>query len=155
MEESSEIMVDAPEDTKAPEDVEEESFPDHSDPVLLNEEPEHNDNKKVGQESTERNEGTRHTIKQTKPYPYKGDPKRQKEDPTDFLEIFGKLEINLLFLDTLKLPPFSKFIKDFIAGKAKADGKIVIRESVSAVIQMRLPSNTTDPGMFILPHSHW
>ncbi|XP_042005823.1 uncharacterized protein LOC121754550 [Salvia splendens] len=68
------------------------------------------------------------------------------------MEIFGKLEINLPFLQALKLPPFSRFIKDFIAGKGKADGKIVIGESVSAVIQKkRLPRKRTDPGKFTLP----
>ncbi|XP_042051488.1 uncharacterized protein LOC121796770 [Salvia splendens] len=97
-------------------------------------------------------EGTSNAVKRLKPYLYKGEPKRQKEDPTDFMEIFGKLEINLPFLQALKLPPFSRFIKDFIAEKAKADGKIVIGESVSAVIQKkRLPSKRTNPGMFTLP----
>ncbi|KAL1563535.1 hypothetical protein AAHA92_05990 [Salvia divinorum] len=68
------------------------------------------------------------------------------------MEIFGKLEINLLFLQALKLPLFSRFIKEFIAGKAQSDGKIVIGENVSAVIQKReLPSKRTDPGMFTLP----
>ncbi|XP_042051467.1 uncharacterized protein LOC121796745 [Salvia splendens] len=97
-------------------------------------------------------EGTSNAVKRLKPYPYRGEPKRQKEDPTDFMEIFGKLEINLPFLQTLRLPPFSRFIKDFIAGKAKVDGKIVIGENVSAVIQKkRLPSKRTDLGMFTLP----
>ncbi|KAL1531313.1 hypothetical protein AAHA92_34004 [Salvia divinorum] len=46
----------------------------------------------------------------------------------------------------LKLPPFSRFIKEFIAGKAKTDGKIVIGENISAVIQKRkLPSKRADP----------
>ncbi|XP_042012156.1 uncharacterized protein LOC121760578 [Salvia splendens] len=68
------------------------------------------------------------------------------------MEIFGKLEINLPFLQALKLPSFSRFIKDFIAGKANADGKIVIGESVSAMIKKkRLPFKRTDPGMFTLP----
>ncbi|XP_042012082.1 uncharacterized protein LOC121760489 [Salvia splendens] len=48
----------------------------------------------------------------------------------------------------LKLPLFSKFIKEFIAVKTNSDGKIVIGESVSAVIQKRrLPSKRTDPGV--------
>ncbi|KAL1533295.1 hypothetical protein AAHA92_33198 [Salvia divinorum] len=68
------------------------------------------------------------------------------------MEVFGKLEINFPFLQALKLPPFSRFIKDFIAGKAKADGKIIIGENVSSVIQQkRLPLKRTDPGMFTLP----
>ncbi|XP_042051434.1 uncharacterized protein LOC121796707 [Salvia splendens] len=101
-------------------------------------------------------EGTNNAVKRLKPYLYRGEAKRQKEDPTDFMEIFGKLEINLPFLQALKLHPFSRFIKDFIAGKAKPDGKIVIGESVFAVIQKRmLPSKRTDPGMFTLPIIIW
>ncbi|KAL1567179.1 hypothetical protein AAHA92_02687 [Salvia divinorum] len=76
-------------------------------------------------------------VQQTKPFPYRGEAKKKKEDPVDFMEIFGKLEINLPFLQALKLFPFSRFIKEFIAGKAKTDGKIMIGENVSAVIQKR------------------
>ncbi|XP_042011420.1 uncharacterized protein LOC121759874 [Salvia splendens] len=73
-----------------------------------------------------------------KPYPYKREPKRQKKDPTDFMEIFAKLEVNLSFLQALKLPSFSRFIKDFLAGKAKADGKIVIGEIYKRLTGVRL-----------------
>ena len=70
------------------------------------------------------------------------------------MEIFGKLEINLPFLQALKFPTFSKFIKEFIAGKTKPNGKIVIGENVSAVIQKRrMPSKCTGPGMFTIPIS--
>ncbi|XP_042062279.1 uncharacterized protein LOC121806312 [Salvia splendens] len=49
-----------------------------------------------------------------------------------------------------QLPVFSKFIKEFIAGKTKPSGKIVIGETVSAVIQKRrMPSKRTDPGVSI------
>ena len=50
------------------------------------------------------------------------------------MEIFSKLEINLPFLQALRMPAFSKFIKEFIAGKTKPDRKIVIGENVSVVI---------------------
>ncbi|XP_042012053.1 uncharacterized protein LOC121760458 [Salvia splendens] len=92
--------------------------------------------------------------KQVKPFPYRGELKKKKEDPADFKEIFGKLEINLLFLQALKLPIFSKFIKEFITGKTKPSGKIVIGETVSAVIQKRrMLSKRNDPSMFTLPIS--
>ncbi|XP_042027257.1 uncharacterized protein LOC121774448 [Salvia splendens] len=94
------------------------------------------------------------TVKQVKPFPYRGEAKKKKDDPVDFMEIFGKLEINLPFLQALKLPIFSKFIKDFIAGKTKPNGKIMIEETVLAVIhKRRMPSKRTDPGMFTLPIS--
>ncbi|XP_042056325.1 uncharacterized protein LOC121800902 [Salvia splendens] len=56
--------------------------------------------------------------------------------------------------EALKLPLFSKFIKEFIARKTKFNGKIVIGENVSAMIQKRrMPLKRTDPGMFTLPIS--
>ncbi|XP_047949020.1 uncharacterized protein LOC125194847 [Salvia hispanica] len=80
--------------------------------------------------------------------------KKKKDDTEDFMEIFGKLEINLPFLQALNLPTFSKLIKEFIAGKTKLDGKIVIGENVSVRIQKRrMPSKCTNPGMFTLPIS--
>ncbi|XP_041992576.1 uncharacterized protein LOC121743326 [Salvia splendens] len=56
-----------------------------------------------------------------------------------------KLDINIPFLQALNFPIFSKFIKEFIAGKTK-----LIGETVSAVIQKRrMPSKRTDPGASI------
>ena len=75
--------------------------------------------------------------KAIKPFPHRGEAKKKKDDLMDFMEIFERLEINLPFLQALKLSTFSKFIKEFIAGKTKPEGKIVIGENVSAVIQKR------------------
>ncbi|XP_042032291.1 uncharacterized protein LOC121778996 [Salvia splendens] len=70
------------------------------------------------------------------------------------MEFFEKVEINLPFLQALRLPIFSKFIKEFITGKTKPSCKIVSRETVSAMIQKRrMPSKRTDPGMLTLPIS--
>lgn len=44
----------------------------------------------------------------------------------DYLSILGKLDFTIPFLQAIKLPPLGKFIKEFIAGKAKEDGKIVV-----------------------------
>ncbi|XP_047949418.1 uncharacterized protein LOC125195288 [Salvia hispanica] len=104
--------------------------------------------KEIGESSVG---GPAGTLKRMKPFPHRGEAKKKKDETEDFMEIFGKLEINLPFLQALKLPTFSKFIKEFIAGKTKPDGKIVIGENVSAVIQkMRMASKCTDPGMFTL-----
>ncbi|XP_042032331.1 uncharacterized protein LOC121779048 [Salvia splendens] len=69
---------------------------------------------------------------QVKPFPYRGEVKKKKDDLVDFMEIF------------------SKFIKEFITGKTKPNGKIVIGETVSVVIQKRrMSSKRTDPGASI------
>ena len=84
------------------------------------------------------------------PFPGRFAQKARKEDPMDFMAIFSKLEVSIPFMEALKLPSVSKFIKDCIYGKSKADGKIVVGENVSAVIQNHLPSKCKDPGMFSL-----
>ncbi|XP_057811443.1 uncharacterized protein LOC131025664 [Salvia miltiorrhiza] len=79
------------------------------------------------------------------PFPRRLAKKKPEEDLIDFMKIFGKLEINLPFLQTLKLPQLSKFLKDFIVGMSKKSGKIVMSENVSAVIRKELPPKCKDP----------
>ncbi|KAL1568768.1 hypothetical protein AAHA92_00340 [Salvia divinorum] len=113
------------------------SLPPMADPFFLDQEPEEEEEQqeKKTHRGTSGETPSGSEVKQAKPYPGRRETRRKKEDPIDFMEIFG-----------------NRFIKDFIAGKAKADGKIVIGESVSTVIQRRrLPSKRTDPGMFTLP----
>ncbi|XP_057792346.1 uncharacterized protein LOC131009139 [Salvia miltiorrhiza] len=85
------------------------------------------------------------------PFPGRLARKKPEEELIDFVKIFGKLEVNLPFLQALKIPPFGKFVKDFIAGKSKATGKIVMGENVSAALKKELPAKCKDPGMFSLP----
>ncbi|KAL1555061.1 hypothetical protein AAHA92_15545 [Salvia divinorum] len=115
-------------------------LPPMADPFFLDQEPEvASEGRKEKEEEKEEvtPESSNRGVPQTKPFPYRGAAKKKREDPVDFMEFFGKLEINLPFLQALKLPPFSRFIKEFIAGKAQSDGKIVIGENVSAVIQKK------------------
>ncbi|KAL1540717.1 hypothetical protein AAHA92_25029 [Salvia divinorum] len=128
-------------------------LPPMADPFFLDQEPEvvSEERKEKEEEDEVPPENLNRGVPQTKPFPYRGGAKKKREDPVDFMEIFGKLEINLPFLQALKLPPFSRFIKEFIAGNAQSDGKIVIGENVSAIIQKKkLPSKRTDPGVFTL-----
>ncbi|XP_042032387.1 uncharacterized protein LOC121779111 [Salvia splendens] len=108
-------------------------LPQMAEPLFLESE----DEEIVVEKSEEMKEATKEVpidpIKLAKPFPYRVEAKKKREDPVDFMEIFEKLEINLPFLQALKLPPFSRFIKDFIARKAKADGKIVIDENGASI----------------------
>ncbi|XP_042067277.1 uncharacterized protein LOC121810581 [Salvia splendens] len=68
--------------------------------------------------------------------------------------MFKDVEIKVPLLTALKMPPISKFIKDYLAGKVNEDGRMIADENISAVIQRSdLPSKKTDPGMFTLPIS--
>ncbi|KAL1568702.1 hypothetical protein AAHA92_00283 [Salvia divinorum] len=115
-------------------------LPPMTNPFFLDQEPEERSERRKDNEEEEEEvppESSNKEVLQTKPFPYRGGAKKKREDPVDFMEIFGKLEINLPFLQALKLPPFSRFIKEFIAGNTQSNGKIVIGENVSAVIQKR------------------
>ncbi|XP_042019209.1 uncharacterized protein LOC121767074 [Salvia splendens] len=130
-------------------------LPRMADPFFLDPEPKV-EVEKVMKETGEYSKGDSPSmVKQVKPFPYGGEAKKKKDEPVDFMDIFGKLEINLSFLQALKLPIFSKFFKEFIVGKTKPSDKILIGENVSVVIQKpRMPSKHTDPGMFTLPISN-
>ncbi|XP_042051517.1 uncharacterized protein LOC121796803 [Salvia splendens] len=98
-------------------------------------------NAKVGGESSE--ESQREETEKVKPYPYRGMVTRKKDATIDMASMLKDVEMKVPLLTALKMPPISKFIKDYLAD-----------ENISAVIQRSdLPSKKTDPVMFTLPIS--
>ncbi|XP_042023042.1 uncharacterized protein LOC121770368 [Salvia splendens] len=90
----------------------------------------------------------------TKPYPYRGMITRKRDATIDVASLFKDVEVKVPLLTSLKMPPISKFVKDYLAGKVNEEGRIITEENVSAVIQRSdLPSKKTDPWMFTLPIS--
>ncbi|XP_042044303.1 uncharacterized protein LOC121790076 [Salvia splendens] len=93
-------------------------------------------------------------AEKVKPYPYRGMVTRKKDATIDVASMFKEIEVKVPLLMALKMPPISKFIKDYLAGKVNEDGRMITEENVSAVIQRSdLPSKKTDPEMFTLPIS--
>ncbi|XP_042067162.1 uncharacterized protein LOC121810462 [Salvia splendens] len=107
---------------------------------------------KVGGEASE--ESQKKETKKVKPYPYRIMVTRKKDVTIDVASMFKDVEMKVPLLTALKMPPISKFIKDYLAGKVNEEGRLITNENVSAVIQRSdLPSKKTDPGMFTLPIS--
>ncbi|XP_057791062.1 uncharacterized protein LOC131008186 [Salvia miltiorrhiza] len=79
------------------------------------------------------------------PFPRRLARKKPEEEINDFMKIFGKLEINLPFLQALKLPHLSKFLKDFIDEKSKKSGKILV--ATKLVIQLADGSRVHPEGL--------
>ncbi|XP_042029827.1 uncharacterized protein LOC121776716 [Salvia splendens] len=76
---------------------------------------------------------------------------RKRNATIDVASMFKDVELKVPLLTALKMPPISKFIKDYLAGKVNEEGRMIADENVSAVIQRSdLPSKKTDPGMFTL-----
>ncbi|XP_027064788.1 uncharacterized protein [Coffea arabica] len=76
--------------------------------------------------------------------------KKEKE----ILDVFRKVEINIPLLEAIKqVPKYAKFLKDLCTHKRKlrGDERIVMGESVSAILQRKLPPKFGDPSMFTIP----
>ncbi|XP_042030629.1 uncharacterized protein LOC121777431 [Salvia splendens] len=107
---------------------------------------------KMGGETSGESQGKE--AEKIKPYPYRGMVTRNRDATIDVDSLFKDVEVMVPLLTALKLkmPPISKFIKDYLAGKVNEEGRMITEENVSAVIQRSdLPSKKTDPGMFTLP----
>ncbi|XP_042065596.1 uncharacterized protein LOC121809119 [Salvia splendens] len=100
-------------------------------------------------------EGQGEETEKAKPYPYRGMITRMRDATIDVASLFKDVEVKVPLLTALKMPPISKFVKDYLAGKVTEEGRMVIEENVSVVIQRSdIPSNKTDPGMFT-PNLNW
>ncbi|XP_042067186.1 uncharacterized protein LOC121810490 [Salvia splendens] len=107
---------------------------------------------KVGGETSGERQGEE--VEKVKPYPYSGMVTRKKDATIDVTSMFKDVEVKVPLLTALKMPPISKFIKDYLAGKVNEDERMITEENVSAVILWsNLPSKKTDAGMFTLPIS--
>ncbi|XP_042051478.1 uncharacterized protein LOC121796759 [Salvia splendens] len=99
-------------------------------------------------------EGQGDGTEKTKPYPYRDMITRKRDAMIDVASLFKDVEVKVPLLTALNMPPISKFVKDYLAGRVTEEGMMVTEENVSAVIQRSdLPSKKTDPGMFTLPIS--
>ncbi|XP_050896110.1 uncharacterized protein LOC127102824 [Lathyrus oleraceus] len=89
------------------------------------------------------------------PFPTRNKKKENHEKNFEkFLEMFKKLEINILFLEALeKMPSYAKFMKDIISKKRSIDTDfIVLTETCSAILQgMKIPIKKKDRGSVTIP----
>ncbi|XP_042067173.1 uncharacterized protein LOC121810475 [Salvia splendens] len=105
---------------------------------------------KMGGETLGESQGEE--AEKVKPYPYRRMVTRKRDAMIDVASLFRNVEVRVPLLTALKMPPISKFIKYYLAGKVNEEERIITEENVSAVNQRSdLPSKKTDPGMFTLP----
>ncbi|XP_042032351.1 uncharacterized protein LOC121779071 [Salvia splendens] len=107
---------------------------------------------KVGGESSEGSQ--KEEAEKVKPYLYRGIVTRKIDATIDVANMFKEVEVKVPLLTALKMPPISKFVKDYVVGKINEEGRVITEENVTAMIQRSdLPSKKTDLGMFTLPIS--
>ncbi|XP_057779953.1 uncharacterized protein LOC130998554 [Salvia miltiorrhiza] len=88
------------------------------------------------------------------PFPGRMAKEQEKEELTELVKIFRKVEVNMPLLVALRsMPRCAKFLKELCIRKVKYtdDAKFQVGESVSAVLQRDMPIKYGDPGMFYSP----
>ncbi|XP_042059545.1 uncharacterized protein LOC121804062 [Salvia splendens] len=86
---------------------------------------------RVGGEASE--ETQKEETERVKPYPYRGMVTRKRDATIDVASMFKDMDVKVPLLTALKMPPISKFIKDYLAGKVNEKGRLITDENVSAV----------------------
>ncbi|XP_061366676.1 uncharacterized protein LOC133309846, partial [Gastrolobium bilobum] len=88
------------------------------------------------------------------PYPQRFREEIKKQQYSKFLDIFKKLQINILFTEALEIMPnYAKFMKDLLSRKRKLQEceTVTLTEECSAIIQKKLPPKLKDRGRFSIP----
>ncbi|KAL4294166.1 hypothetical protein AHAS_Ahas18G0200900 [Arachis hypogaea] len=84
-------------------------------------------------------------------YPQKLQKETKDKQFSQFLEVFGNLQINIPFVEVLEqMPLYFKFVKGVLSKKKtlKGDETVVLNKEHSAIIQSKLPRKMPDSGSF-------
>ncbi|XP_016166141.1 uncharacterized protein LOC107608888 [Arachis ipaensis] len=85
------------------------------------------------------------------PYPQRLMKSEKDGQFSRFLEIFKKLQINILFAEAIEqMPLYAKFSKELMTKKRswRNEETVLLTEECSAIIQHKLPQKLKDPGSF-------
>ena len=84
----------------------------------------------------------------TVPFPQRLQKAKREEQLSRFLDIFKKIEINILFAEVInQMPNYAKFLKEILNKKRKIaeEGIVNLTATYSAVIQQKLLVKMKDP----------
>ncbi|XP_016192463.1 uncharacterized protein LOC107633336 [Arachis ipaensis] len=90
------------------------------------------------------------------PYPQRFQKEAKDKQFSKFLEVFRKLQINILFTEALEqMPLYAKFMKELLTNKRnwKESETVVLTKECSAIIQQNLPEKMKDSGSFFIPYT--
>ncbi|XP_051115786.1 uncharacterized protein LOC127240953 [Andrographis paniculata] len=88
------------------------------------------------------------------PFPHRLAKPAKSDKDKEIMEMFKKVELSIPLLDAIKqVPRYAKFLKELCTKKQKlrGDENVLAGETVSAVLQRKLPQKCGDPGMFVVP----
>ncbi|XP_071905805.1 uncharacterized protein [Coffea arabica] len=87
------------------------------------------------------------------PFPSRLEKSKKQYKGKEILEVFRKVEINILLLDAIKqVLKYAKFLRDLCVNRRRlrGDERVIMGENVSAVLQRKLLPKCGDPRMFTI-----
>lgn len=88
------------------------------------------------------------------PFPSRFQKSKKDESDQAILEIFKKVQVNMPLIECItQVPKYAKFLKELCTTRRQTREKEVVKmsETVSAVLQRRMPPKLKDPGSFSIP----
>ena len=88
------------------------------------------------------------------PFPQRLHKSKIDDQFSKFLNMFKKIEVNILFAEALaQMPHYAKFMKDIMSKKMKVyeEGVVSLSTTCSVVIQKNFPMKMQDLGSFTIP----
>ncbi|XP_062006012.1 uncharacterized protein LOC133723212 [Rosa rugosa] len=88
------------------------------------------------------------------PFPNRFAKSKKEEEEKAIFEIFKKVQVNIPLIECLtQIPKYAKYLKELCTTRRRTREKEVVKmsESVSAVIQRKLPPKLKDLGSFSIP----
>ena len=88
------------------------------------------------------------------PFPQRFRKAKLDEQFATFMNMFKKLEVNILFANAIaQMPNYMKFMKEIMSNKKKLDayGTVSLSKNFSAIIQRKLQEKQRDPSNFTIP----
>ncbi|XP_048234371.1 uncharacterized protein LOC125370949 [Ricinus communis] len=85
------------------------------------------------------------------PFPHRLKESKQDKQFSKIFDMFFKVNINLPLIDVIRnMPTYAKFFKELNSNKRRyrKNEKVIVSETVSAVLQQQLPPKMKDPGSF-------
>src|SRR4051812_34142681 len=87
------------------------------------------------------------------PFPSKSVKTQEEENYNKFCEWMKPLFLHIPLTDAIKLPPYSRYMKDTVTNKIKVPNEAISTMLANYSFSGKIPEKLGDPGMLTIPFS--
>src|SRR3954462_4790107 len=92
-------------------------------------------------------------VQKPMPFPSKSVKTKEEEHYNKFCELMKPLFLQIPLTDAIKLPPYSKYMKDIVTNKRKVHNKAISTMLANYSFSGKIPEKLGDPGIPTIPCS--